>query len=364
MSRRGFTMVETLMAATLGAAVVLVCVGLFASMERTDRATALRFDQTSALSRVHLVMRRTFGNVVMSDTSVRGGPLGSATAVPAPAGGEPPKESGVRPRILLETDRSTKAAGAGAAPQRLEVVLSKAPVPPVLNTSRGEALAMAAYEPTVYAGPALRGVFELRPDPAFAKARNWGVPGLDPRKTGWTLWWRPLPHTDEGAAGALFTMSPEEDPRATPIASGLEKCRWLAFNKRKRADEFNATQFQELPAYMELEVRTTTGLTAHWMFEVDWINGPETAEELEEQRATQVAGVGAAAGESRGGRQAAAGRNSDELAGSERGPVTHTYITDDGRTVTTQSGDEYPTRITPQTQKQVEEIRRRRGSQR
>jgi hypothetical protein len=356
--RRGFTMVETLMAATLGAAVVVVCVGLFASMERTDRATSLRFDQTSALSRVHLVMRRTFGNVVMSDSSVRGGPLGTAPAGTATAG-TPETESAVRPRILLEKDSNANFSGSGAAPQRLEVVLSKAPVPPVLNTARGEAIAMAAYEPSVYAGPTIRGVFELRPDPPFAEARNWGVPGLDPRKTGWTLWWRPLPHSPEGPAGALFSMQPEEDPSAVPIASGLEMCRWLAFNKRKRGDAFTATQFQELPAYMELEIRTTTGLTANWMFEVDWINGPETVEELDEQRGEQLAGPGAPAGGREGDGVDRGGRTVNE-----RGATVRTFITDDGRTITAQPGDQRPTRITPDAQRQIEDIRRRRGTQR
>ncbi len=283
MARRGFTMMETMMAAALGAAVVLACVGVFASMSRTDRVTALRFEQTSALSRVHLVMTRAFGNIVMSDTSVTGGPGAQLSAQEA---GE---IAGVRPRILLEPDknpsleRSLSRAGieGGGRPQRLEMVVSKAPVPALMTSTRGEAMAMAAHEPSVYAGPALRGVFELRPDLSPQRAKALGVPGLDPRRSGYTLWWRPLPHEAQGAAGSLFTLEPEEDPGAVPIASGLEKCSWLAFSKRERKSGFRALQFQDLPAYMEMEVRTTTGLTANWMFEVDWTNGPETTEELE-----------------------------------------------------------------------------------
>jgi prepilin-type N-terminal cleavage/methylation domain-containing protein len=293
MKDRGFTMLETMMASLIGAMVVVVCVGLFGAMDRTDRGTALRFDQTSSLSRVHLVMRRTFASIVMSDASVRGSAPGRAGEKDA----APP-----RPRMLLESDqspsmqRALSRMGTSGSVQRLEVVLSKAPVPAGMDSPRGEALAMAAYEPTIYAGPAVRGVFEVRPDPIGEQAKGWGVPGLDPRHRGWTLWWRPLPHQDTGLAGSLYTLDPESDPRAVPIASGLVSVKWTAFKERKRGTAFSATQFQDLPAYMELEVRTTMGLTAHWMFEVDWINGPETQEELEErEEMTQVAGAAGAA---------------------------------------------------------------------
>jgi hypothetical protein len=297
MKPRAFTMLETLMAASLGAIVVLACLGIFASMDRTDRATALRFDQTSALSRVHLVMTRVFGNLVMSDVQIDAG--GGREATPE----EGVDIRGVRPRIMLEGDGSPslkgslRAAGIGGGgrPQRLEVVVSRAPVPAMMTSARGEAMAMALYEPSIYAGPATRGVFELRPELPRERARALGVPGIDPRRPGYTLWWRPLPHESGGAEGELFSMEPEKDPMAVPIASGLEKCRWIAFSKRERKDAFRALQFQDLPAYMEMEVRTTTGLTANWMFEVDWINGPETQEELEErQQTTQVAGGAAA----------------------------------------------------------------------
>jgi hypothetical protein len=302
MTRRAFTMMETLMAAALGALVILSCLALFASMDRTDRSTALRFDQTSALARVHLVMTRTFGNIVMSDSSVTG------IGLQQPDPETPQTDPTGRPRILLEPDESPSLEGAkrrygveSGRPQRLEVVLGKAPVPGALDSRGGEAIAMAAFDPDVYAGPAVRGVFELRPDPEGERAKNWGVPGLDPRFPGWTLWWRPLPHKANGPEGALFTLAPEEDPRAVPVASGLQMCRWTAFSKRKRGDAFKATQFQELPAYMELEVRTTTGLAANWMFEVDWTNGPETEEELEAQQASGPGAMAAGGGPGGGG---------------------------------------------------------------
>jgi hypothetical protein len=305
MTRRAFTLMETMMAAALGSLVILLALGLFASMDKTDRSTALRFDQTSALSRVHLVMTRTFGNIVMSDSSVTGIGLPQQPQPAQPEGQQTsPMDPTARPRILLQQDQSpalnlsSRGGSSQARPQRLEVVVGKSPVPSVLDSRGGEAIAMAAFDPDVYTGPAVRGVFELRPDPAGERAKGWGVPGLDPRYPGWTLWWRPLPHREEGPERALFSMAPEEDPRAVPIASGLQVCRWTAFSKRKRGDSFKATQFQELPAYMELEVRTTSGLTANWMFEVDWTNGPETQEELE---AIQASGPGALAGAGAGG---------------------------------------------------------------
>jgi hypothetical protein len=297
LGRRAFTVLETLLASAIGAVVLLVAVGVFGSVDRTDRGTSLRFAQTEAMARTHLVMDRALSNLVMAELG--GSIVKRATAERHVARPEPEAAARAddperkRPRIMLEEDRSLslqraiRAAGLSAGKvQRLEVVVSAAPVPTGMNNSLGRAMIEAAMEPDAKAGPTIRGVFELRPDGAESGGRNRAAaaPGVDPSRVGWTLWWRSLPHDLDRFRRAL-EMDPWDDPSAVAVASGLEMCRWTAFSKRKRAEKFAAGEFQELPAFIELEFRTTSGLTANWMFEVGWSNGPETAEELEEAQA-------------------------------------------------------------------------------
>jgi hypothetical protein len=173
-------------------------------------------------------------------------------------------------------------------PQRLELVLSKPPVPPGWGRNT-TAEVMAANHATLSVQQemaATRGVFELRPDrltpPSAASAT------AAPDQGGFTLWWRPLPAQPTGDAGDPYAMDPTEDPAAVAVVSGLTNCRWLAFktvtedNKpksRQLLDAMDVLQFQDLPAYIQMEVETAGGLTASWMFEVGWSNGPETTEE-------------------------------------------------------------------------------------
>ena len=68
----------------------------------------------------------------------------------------------------------------------------------------------------------------------------------------------------------------------------------MAFKERKRGGEIAASRFDELPAYMEMQVTTAGGLHQNWMFEVQWMNGPETAEEAEKMASVMQAGGPAA----------------------------------------------------------------------
>ncbi len=121
-------------------------------------------------------------------------------------------------------------------------------------------------------GPS-RGVFELRPD----TATRWADPGSRSARAaagsdGWTLWWRPLPRE---APVDPRQLDPTADELAVPLASGLTRCRWRVFANRRQGDEINAVWMHELPAYVMLDVQTTAGLSASWVFEVGWTNGPE-----------------------------------------------------------------------------------------
>jgi hypothetical protein len=139
---------------------------------------------------------------------------------------------------------------------------------------------------------------------------------LRPEDDGWSMFWRPLPRHESEPDGHLFNTDPRNDPRAIRIASGLLKAQWLAFRKREREPDLEAKLVHDLPAHMELNVVMTSGYAAQWMFEVAWLNGPETAEEMaaEEEAALAEAAAGGAGG--RGGQ----GRRGGGAGGAGGGP--------------------------------------------
>jgi hypothetical protein len=162
---------------------------------------------------------------------------------------------------------------------------------------------------------AARGVFELRPgrphpDTGGQAAR--GTVGRGAVDDGtWTLWWRALPPTSGGKGAAAYMIDPREDGRAAVVAEGLTECKWTAFKERQRGPSIVAGQFTELPAYMEMEVRTVSGLQVNWMFEVQWTVGPETQQEADDAAAAGalLGAAGGAAGDTgtTGGAVVAAG---------------------------------------------------------
>jgi hypothetical protein len=263
-----------------------------ASMDRTQGRLGDRVRDTAALARLHLVTQRVFSSLVMSDDPVKT-PDPNQRRPSAREEDEPEPEpvEGPPPRLLLEPDasgglerlvRQARIAQGGsgggvAAPQRLEVVLSRPPVPHGFAAVASPTLIQAAAQMRVAeAEPderlaATRGALELRPDRA---AVHTTPPTRDPGE-GWTLWWRPLPLETVPDPRLL---DPTEDPAAIPIASGLVKCQWTFFHDRQQKPGLSAVSWQDLPAYVRLEVQTTSGLTADWVFEVEWSNGPEMVE--------------------------------------------------------------------------------------
>jgi prepilin-type N-terminal cleavage/methylation domain-containing protein len=182
-NRRGFTLLETMMATAIASVVVLACMMFMYAMNRTDASMEVRAQQRSSLGRIRTVMHRTFTSLLMSDESrptggeldnlvggqlnqrISTGPRPTPTATPvAPeaagdkgaadtkgstdqpgAPGEPeaptrkqPKPPPV-PRIILGVDSSKTgyfdyqaapdAPIEPVSPQRLEVVLHRSPIP-------------------------------------------------------------------------------------------------------------------------------------------------------------------------------------------------------------------------------------------
>jgi hypothetical protein len=61
------------------------------------------------------------------------------------------------------------------------------------------------------------------------------------------------------------------------LADNLVKCNWKLYSEGQRRPAHHAVWEKELPAYVEFELQTRTGLYANWMFEIGWTKGPELA---------------------------------------------------------------------------------------
>ncbi|MGH7242160.1 MAG: PulJ/GspJ family protein [Phycisphaerales bacterium] len=135
----------------------------------------------------------------------------------------------------------------------------------------------------------LRGAFELRPmlTDANLEAHRDGKPIL------YELWWTPLPAAKDTSATnklsanstvAAATTQPADDPRTLQawgepvlLADNLVKCHWQFFSTGEKRSAHSAVWDKELPAYVEFEIQTRTGLYENWMFEIGWSKGPELA---------------------------------------------------------------------------------------
>lgn len=139
---------------------------------------------------------------------------------------------------------------------------------------------------------ALRGCFEIRPmlTPEAARLRSEGKPVM------YELWWRPMPaavdtkkRPTDNANPTDPSANPEPEPSLTNLdprqvyawgepvllADNLVKCNWQLYSEGQRRRAHNAVWEKELPAYVEFEIQTRTGLYANWMFEIGWTKGPE-----------------------------------------------------------------------------------------
>jgi hypothetical protein len=201
------------------------------------------------------------------------------------------------------------------APQSLEIVLPRAPIPPSLRLpTRG----WAAQGFDVDSGPevygisgAVRGIFELRPNGSrelYLENHGMAPSGGERQgrefEPGWTLWWRPV-FPDEVARIQMGIPESTEDilraaSEAYPLVRGIKKCRFLAFDNAYRKPVYAARTATDLPAYIEVEIETYSGIYSNWMFEVGWINGPDPTI-IEEEAADDPNAAPAPNGDGAGG---------------------------------------------------------------
>lgn len=246
MRRRAFTLLEVLLAAVLGAMVVITCVAMFGALNRVGTSSRHRAERAVELTRTHRILGRTFRLLLMSDTPYprpdAPGAVSGVTGATAPPGAPQANEgSAGSPRLILALDPSLpdmeyEVYQDGVpvmtliTPQRLEVALARPPVflEPVpgyipvgtnfdiwedpARESRGirrdrprweaerEAQPTEGAEATtpedasepLPAGiaPGLRGVFEVTWEPV-TDPRDVPQATLDAGGS-WTLWWRPM----------------------------------------------------------------------------------------------------------------------------------------------------------------------------
>ncbi|MEZ6244042.1 MAG: prepilin-type N-terminal cleavage/methylation domain-containing protein [Phycisphaerales bacterium] len=342
-SRRGFTLLETILASTVAALVLLAALSMFLTLARTEQTLAARFDQTNEMAWLQLTVRRALLSLVMDEN----------TSVDDDGNWIVPEGQDLPPRgrIMLAPDPLAEAYVAtgkwkrpdGAAQmQRFEVVLDAPPVPDALMgpaagwATRAPADAMD-FSLADIAGEdtgGVRGVFELRPDGVRERimrsvglaGEDWPVREDNDPRAGWTLWWREYSVAEIGALTAGGTLQPDDATtpegqerlmRAYPLVRGIEAIRWMIFSDSQRTEAYAALAQKDLPAYIELEVRTTTGKYANWMFEVAWRIGADPSEDEttttttdtdeDAGNSTQIQGGGAGGPGGGGGRRGPGG---------------------------------------------------------
>ncbi len=252
MTRRGFTMLETVLAVAVGSLVVAAALGVMSTIRTSDRALDNHSRSMNELARTHLAVREAIERLhVAPPDTVRAGLAERSeeeitavfnTAFPDPI-------PGVGARLEMTT---------GDNP-RLELVLSRPlldrprPADSTNETSEPGSLAVITAEQL----PGHRGAFELRRE----DDADWP-----------TLWWVPLPPSDM-PLGVVFDPGSLPPPRR--LCRDVRRLVWTAFIDSGRVPLVRAVEASQLPAYIELEIETAGGGYGNWMFEIGWTIGPE-----------------------------------------------------------------------------------------
>ncbi|MFT3683476.1 MAG: prepilin-type N-terminal cleavage/methylation domain-containing protein [Phycisphaerales bacterium] len=232
-TRRAFTLIEVLMAATLGAVVAGACFGLFATIQRADAKSKERTASVEAMSRLHRTLQKTLRTILLD--------------LP-----RPPMQNGAPAPDAGRTRVSLTEASDGM--QRLEVTLSQ---PPILGLIAGKPVdPITRYQP-------VRGVFEMRRPVTTASLRSG-------EQTPIELWWTPY-------VAGTDTPIPNSSVKVADSMQALQ-FRFAKTNDQKRLEKMANASFADwgqIPAYVEVQVQTVDGNKAQWMFEVSGSTGME-----------------------------------------------------------------------------------------
>jgi prepilin-type N-terminal cleavage/methylation domain-containing protein len=169
---------------------------------------------------------------------------------------------------------------------------------------------------------AVRGAFELRPQPVPPELVQAGWTPSEEQPQLWELWWVPerarrsvQEMREVSRAARIVEEAAIGDPYR--IASNIKNLRWRMFDDRVKRDEYVGVFRQDLPAYVELDVEMGSGMTAQWLFEVGLQTGPE----VQQPRSTTAQGSGSQQSGSQVGSQPNA-QNTNGANGSSQGTGT------------------------------------------
>lgn len=321
-ARAGFTLLETILAVTIGFVVLMGATGVFFLINHTERVAANRSAQMQEQAIAQQVLRRALMSIVVIDDANMPEP-----ADPEDPDSEPePWPEDLRPRLIVDWDTSptlnmmvqaARADGAelqspfgeNMAPQRIELVVASRPIPSVMVAPSAWAVARPEDElsmftemvvPNAPQEGGLRGVLELRPDGARERlllGRGVAPESLmlaaDPRLTtspepirGWTLWWREMSPDEFWARQRGEAWDPDARPDllidAVPLMRGLKVARWAIIQgdgqkppTKQRYFQSETTAYSEVPGYIELEMRTDDNQYVRWVFELGWLMADE-----------------------------------------------------------------------------------------
>lgn len=281
----GFTLLETMLASALSVVVILGATAIIGVMGRTDRSLERRTETMMQLASLRSALQNAFSGLVTTTVEDAPGLAGTSIEetdeegnttrrslsynelvairsavdeVPEVWQREMPIED--LPRLLLRRDRTPSYLGGPISPtsseyiQSFEVVVEEPPA--AMGWPVGlDPLEIAELEESVYG---FRGIFELRED--------------DSELGGWAMWWRPL--RPDGTPYSIDTDR-RHGVNAIRLARGIESLTWSVFYRNERLSAYQASAADDLPAYVEIEVRAVSGLYANWIFEVQWATGPE-----------------------------------------------------------------------------------------
>ncbi|MEO1583222.1 MAG: type II secretion system protein [Planctomycetota bacterium] len=263
--RRGFTLLETVLAVAVGSIVLAATLGVLTTVRQSNAALGEQSRDMNDLAQTQLAVRRAMDTLLAAPTgAVRGALAGSAeeafidavldTANPDPIPGLPARfemTTGDNPRFEMVLSRPLldrpPEPGAGS---RFERRLGRT------AADVGAALGVSASDL-----PGHRGAFELR--------RAQGEQHPD-------LWWVPLPPrpvTTAGGSPAPFDADTLPPPRR--LCRDVTALRWTGFIDSERVPRVRAVESSQFPAFVELEIATAGGGYGNWTMELAWTVGAE-----------------------------------------------------------------------------------------
>lgn len=275
--RRGFTLIELVLAATLGVMVVATCWGLMSMVNVSEKRSERRADGLRELAMMQEVFEKSFRTLVLMDKPVKTSPTREA---PSAQKSKPSDAPGSRPDVD-DPKGERKQGEKNAGLPRLVLELDERNAPRLELVTASEPLAVRGRDgrPTFVSaerGGGVRCAFELAPGRREGTSDLWLRAyelegGIDGPRTpvGEVLVAKGLSELKY----TFFKTNPEGQTLAELVAD--KPVDWSSLPEDADARYWStipmARSFVHLPAYVEVEAATWQGPRARWMFEVKWM---------------------------------------------------------------------------------------------